>query len=326
MRNFLLLSFTFLFFCLIAEEIPVDAKIYVAGHKGLVGQAIVRKLQSKGYNNLLLRTHQELDLTNQKAVGEFFEREKPEYVFLAAAKVGGIWANFQNPAPFIYDNLMIEANVIHASYQHGVKKLLFLGSSCIYPKNCPQPIEESFLLTSPLEMTNEPYAVAKIAGIKLCQAYNRQYGTRFISCMPTNLYGPEDNFDLTSSHVLPALIAKMEQARIDNVPSVTIWGTGNPRREFLHVDDLADAALFLMAEYEENEIINIGSGKDLTIRELAEMIREEVGFQGKLIFDTSKPDGTFRKWLDVSKINQLGWSAQIDLREGLQQTISWYRQ
>jgi GDP-L-fucose synthase len=267
MKRFFLFSLLLFFSCLNSEEVPLDAKIYVAGHRGLVGQAIVRKLEAEGYQNLLLRTHHELDLTNQSAVREFFEKEKPEYVFLAAAKVGGIWANFQNPAPFIYDNLMIELNVIHASYLSGVKKLLFLGSSCIYPKDCPQPIEEAFLLTGPLEMTNEPYAVAKIAGIKLCQSYNRQYGTRFISCMPTNLYGPGDNFDLTSSHVLPALISKIEQARLNNAPSVPVWGSGNPKREFLHVDDLADASLFLMREYEGNEIVNIGSGKDLTIRE-----------------------------------------------------------
>lgn len=326
MKYSLLFSLFFLFSSLVSLEIPLEAKIYVAGHKGLVGQAIVRKLQSEGYSHLLLRTHAELDLTDQTAVQNFFKQEKPDYVFLAAAKVGGIWANFTNPAPFIYNNLMIETNIIHASYLYGVKKLLFLGSSCIYPKNCPQPMQESSLLTSPLEKTNESYAIAKIAGIKLCQAYNEQYGTHFISCMPTNLYGPGDNFDLSSSHVLPALIAKMEQARIHNAPSVPLWGTGSPRREFLHVDDLADAALFLMRHYEENEIINVGCGKDLTIRELAEIIREETGFQGDLVFDSSKPDGTFQKLLDVSKLSQLGWSASIDLQEGLRQTISWYRQ
>lgn len=325
MKYFFLLAFTFLFSCLTSEEIPLDAKIYIAGHKGLVGQAIVRKLTLEGYNNLLLKTHDELDLRDQASVEAFFQKEKPEYVFLAAAKVGGIWANFQNPAPFIYDNLMIELNVIHSAYLHKVKKLLFLGSSCIYPKDAPQPIQESALLTSPLEMTNEPYAIAKIAGIKLCQSYNRQYGTRFICCMPTNLYGPEDNFDLTSSHVLPALIAKMEKASLDQTPSVEIWGTGNPRREFLHVDDLADATLFLMRNYEDSEIVNVGSGKDVTIRELAEMIQEEIGFKGELLFDTSKPDGTFRKWLDVSKLNELGWTAKIELKEGLKQTIAWYR-
>jgi GDP-L-fucose synthase len=308
----------------VATEIPLDAKIYVAGHTGLVGKAIVRQLEAKGYNSLILRTRQELDLTNQMSVNAFFEKEKPDYVFLAAAKVGGIWANSQNPAPFIYENLMIETNIIHASYLHKVKKLLFLGSSCIYPKNCPQPIEESYLLTSPLEPTNEWYAVAKIAGIKLCQAYNLQYGTHFISCMPTNLYGPGDNFDLTSSHVLPALIAKMEQARKDNAPFVPIWGTGNPRREFLHVDDLANAALFLMNHYEGDEIVNVGSGQDVTIRELAEMIREEVGFEGELLFDPSKPDGTFRKLLNVSKLKELGWTSSIELRQGLQDTIAWY--
>lgn len=326
MRHSLFFSILFLFSSLAALEIPLEAKIYVAGHRGLVGGAIVRRLSSEGYSHLLLRTHAELDLTDQKAVQNFFAQEKPDYVFLAAAKVGGIWANFTNPAPFIYDNLMIETNIIHTSYLHGVKKLLFFGSSCIYPRDCPQPMQERSLLTSPLEMTNEPYAIAKIAGIKLCQAYNRQYGTHFISCMPTNLYGPEDNFDLTSSHVLPALIAKMEQARIDNARSVPLWGTGNPRREFLHVDDLADAALFLMRHYEENEIINVGCGKDLTIRELAEMIQEETGFQGELSFDPSKPDGTLQKLLDVSKLKELGWSASIDLRDGLRQTISWYRQ
>jgi GDP-L-fucose synthase len=316
----------FALFSLFAEEIPLDAKIYVAGHRGLVGQALVRKLRAEGYVNLVLRARDELDLTDQRAVETFFEQEKPEYVFLAAAKVGGIWANFQQPASFIYENLRIEINVIHSAYLYGVKKLLFLGSSCIYPRDCPQPIQESSLLTSPLEMTNEPYAVAKIAGIKLCQSYNRQYGTRFICCMPTNLYGPEDHFDLASSHVLPALIAKIEQARLANAPSVQIWGTGNPRREFLHVDDLADAALFLMRCYEENEIINIGSGKDVTIRELAEMIQREAGWTGELLFDTSKPDGTFRKWLDVSKLKALGWSSSIELEEGVKQTIAWYRE
>ena len=325
MKQLVFLALFFLLSSLAAEEIPLDAKIYVAGHRGLVGQAIVRKLQSEGYRNLLLRTHEEVDLRDQRAVQNFFEKEKPDYVFLAAAKVGGIWANFQNPAPFIYDNLMIELNVIHAAYLNGAKKLLFLGSSCIYPKECPQPMQESSLLTGPLEMTNEPYAIAKIAGIKLCQSYNRQYKTRFISCMPTNLYGPGDNFDLASSHVLPALMSKIEQAKKEGSLFVSIWGTGNPKREFLHVDDLADAALFLMRHYEESEIVNIGTGKDLTIRELAQMIQKEAGFEGELLFDASKPDGTFQKLLDVSKMDQLGWSASIDLEEGIRQTLLWYR-
>ncbi|MDI6716131.1 MAG: GDP-L-fucose synthase [Actinomycetota bacterium] len=301
-----------------------NSKIYVAGHRGLVGSAIVRKLEAEGYTNLILRTSSELDLTDGPAVKAFFEAEKPEYVFLAAAKVGGIWANSHYPADFIYNNLAIQVNVIHNAYLYGVKKLLFLGSSCIYPKYAPQPMKEEYLLTGSLEPTNEPYAVAKIAGIKMCQAYNRQYGTNFISVMPTNLYGPNDNFDLENSHVLPALIRKFHEAKVKGLPSVSVWGTGSPRREFLYVDDLADACLFLMKHYDDSELINIGVGEDLTIKELALLIKEIVGFEGKIEFDASKPDGMARKLLDVSKINSLGWKAKVDLRQGIEATYRWY--
>ncbi len=301
-----------------------DSKIYVAGHRGLVGSAIVRKLKAEGYDNLVLRTSSELDLRDGIAVKKFFESEQPEYVFLAAAKVGGIWANSCYPAEFIYDNLTIQLNIIHNAYLSGVKKLLFLGSSCIYPKFAPQPMKEEHLLTGILEPTNEPYAVAKIAGIKMCEAYNRQYGTNFVSVMPTNLYGPHDNFDLENSHVLPALIRKFHEAKVNGAPSVVIWGTGSPRREFLHVDDLADACLFLLQNYNESELVNIGVGEDLTIKELALLVKDVVGFEGELEFDTSKPDGTPQKLLDVSKLNSLGWKAKISLREGLEDTYRWF--
>ncbi|WP_135606165.1 GDP-L-fucose synthase [Methanococcoides sp. NM1] len=305
-----------------------DSKIYVAGHRGLVGSAIMRKLESKGHNNLIYRTHQELDLTNQQEVNDFFTQEKPEYVFLAAAKVGGILANNTYPAEFIYDNLMIEANVINAVHKYGVKKFLFLGSSCIYPKYAPQPMKEEYLLTGELEPTNEAYAIAKIAGIRLCKHYNQQYGTNFISVMPTNLYGPNDNFDLQTSHVLPALIRKFHEAKINNEPKVVIWGTGKPCREFLHVDDMADACVYLMENFDAEEIgefVNIGVGKDVSITELTEIIRGVVGFEGKIVYDTSKPDGTPRKLLDVSLLHSLGWKHRICLKEGIQSTFEWYR-
>ena len=301
-----------------------DSRIYVAGHHGLVGSAIVRKLKDSGYEDLVFRTYEELDLERQERVEAFFHQERPEYVFLAAAKVGGIWANSTFPAEFICNNLAIETNVVHASYLYDVKKLLFLGSSCIYPKHCPQPMREEYLLSGYLEPTNEPYAVAKIAGIKICQAYNRQYGTRYISVMPTNLYGPGDNFDLKTSHVLPALIRKFHEAKIRGDKSVEVWGTGAPRREFLYVDDLADACLFLMNTYEDGEIINVGVGRDQSIRELAEMVGGVVGFQGDLRFDHTKPDGTPLKRLDVSKLTGLGWQAQTSLEEGVKKAYQWY--
>jgi len=301
------------------------ARIFVAGHRGLVGSAIRRRLEAAGCGNIILRSHRELDLTRQAEVEAFFASEKPEYVFLAAAKVGGIWANSSYPAEFIYQNITIQTNIIHASYLSGVKKLLFLGSSCIYPRDCPQPMKEEYLLSGYLESTNEPYAVAKIAGIKMCQSYNRQYGTRYISVMPTNLYGPEDNFDLETSHVLPALIRKFYEAKERGLTEVVIWGTGTPRREFLHVDDLADAGVFLMEHYDGSEIVNIGVGEDQTIRELAEMVAEVVGFDGKLVFDPTKPDGTSVKLLDVGRLNRLGWKARIPLRNGLAETYEWYR-
>jgi len=301
-----------------------ESKIYVAGHRGLVGAAIVRKLGEEGYSNLLTRTSKELDLREQAAVGSFFERERPEYVFLAAAKVGGILANDTWPADFLYQNLMIEANVIESARLSGVKKLLFLGSTCIYPRMAPQPLKEEYLLSGPLETTNEWYAVAKIAGIKLCQACQRQYGSKFISAMPTNLYGPEDNFDLESSHVMPALIRKFHEARINRAPSVTVWGTGKPLREFLHVDDCAAACLFLMQHYDGEEIVNIGVGEDLSIAELAEMVSKVVGFTGKIVYDAGKPDGTPRKLVDVSRINGLGWHAGIPLEAGIRMTYEWF--
>ncbi len=304
------------------------AKIYVAGHKGLVGSAILRKLKLAGYQNLLLRTHSELDLTNQAAVAAFFQSEKPDYVILAAAKVGGIYANNTYPADFIYSNLIIECNIIHAAYEQQVSGLLFLGSSCIYPKFAEQPMREEALLTGELESTNEPYAVAKIAGIKLCESYNRQYDTDFRSVMPTNLYGPNDNFHPENSHVIPALLRRFHEAKLNGDDSVTIWGTGNAKREFLYVNDLADACLFIMqldkANYQAQTHINIGTGKELTIRELAETIKQVTGFQGQLRFDSNQPDGTPRKLLDVSKINTLGWRARCDLLEGLSETYRWF--
>ncbi len=300
------------------------AKIYVAGHRGMVGSAIVRALQARGYHNLVMRSSKELDLRNQSAVNDFFNKEKPSYVFLAAAKVGGILANNTYRASFIYDNLAIELNVIHAAHVHNVKKLLFLGSSCIYPKMAPQPLQETYLLTGVLEPTNEPYAIAKIAGIKLCDAYRSQYGDHFISAMPTNLYGPNDNYDLQNSHVLPALLRKFHQAKEQKLPAVTIWGTGTPLREFLHVDDLADACLFLMENYDEEGCINVGTGTDISITELAKMIKEIVGYRGNLDFDTSKPDGTPRKLMDVSKLKDLGWQYSIPLQEGIKKVYASY--
>lgn len=297
-------------------------KIFVAGHRGLVGSAIVRALEAGGFKNLVLRTSKELDLRDRKSVDDFFAAEKPAYVFLAAAKVGGILANNNFPADFIRDNIEIQTNVIDAAYRNGVTKLLFLGSSCIYPRECPQPMKEEYLLTGPLEKTNEPYAVAKISGIVMCQSYNRQYGTKFISVMPTNLYGPNDNFDLQSSHVLPALMRKFHEA-LPGKP-VTVWGSGSPMREFLHADDLAAACLHLMQTYEGNEIVNIGTGKDLTIKELAELIQKVVGHQGELVWDRSKPDGTPRKLLNVDKLHGLGFKHKIELEEGLRRTYRWF--
>lgn len=292
-------------------------KIYVAGHRGMVGSAIVRKLQADGFTNLVTRTSSELDLRNQQAVNEFFEAEKPDYVFLAAAKVGGILANNTYRAEFLYDNMMIEANVIHSSHVHGVTKLLFLGSSCIYPKLAPQPLNEDYLLTGLLEPTNEPYAIAKIAGIKMCDAYRDQYGCNFISVMPTNLYGPNDNYDLQKSHVLPALIRKFHEGKKEGTPSIQLWGTGTPKREFLHVDDLAEACLFLMKNHHEAGFVNIGTGEDIAIKDLALMIKQIVGYEGEITHDLSKPDGTPRKLMDVSKLNNLGWKARIGLEEGI---------
>jgi len=305
-----------------------SSRVYVAGHRGLVGSAIVKKLESEGYTNLVVRTSKELDLTRQAAVETFFEKEKPEYVFLAAAKVGGILANNTYPADFIYDNIMIQTNIIHASSQNNVRKLLFLGSSCIYPKHAPQPMREEYLLTGVLEPTNEPYAIAKIAGIKMCQAFNRQYATNFISVMPTNLYGPFDNFDLETSHVLPALMRKFHEAKVamQQAKPVVLWGTGTPKREFLYIDDLADACVFLMKRYDGSEIVNIGVGEDISISELAALIKEIVAYEGDVIYDASKPDGTPRKLLDVSRLHSLGWKAKTGLREGIAKTYEWYAQ
>lgn len=297
-----------------------SAKIYVAGHRGMVGSAIVRKLREQHYSNIIVRTSAELDLRNQLAVERFFESEKPDYVFLAAAKVGGILANNTYRAEFLYDNLMIESNVIHQSYVHKVKKLLFLGSSCIYPKLAPQPLTEEALLSGFLEPTNEPYAIAKIAGIKLCENYRHQYGCNFISAMPTNLYGPNDNYDLNKSHVIPALIRKFHEAKVRNEKTVTIWGTGSPLREFLHVDDLADASVFLMNSYSQSQFINIGSGKEISIKELALLIGKISGYRGDVVFDTTKPDGTPRKLMNVSKLASLGWKFSIELEDGLRNT------
>jgi GDP-L-fucose synthase len=302
------------------------SRIYVAGHGGLVGSAIYRRLQAGGYTNLIGRRSRELDLTRQADVEAFFGRERPEYVFLAAAKVGGIMANSTYPAEFIYQNLMIQNNIINSSYLNGVGKLLFLGSSCIYPKFAAQPMKEEHLLTGELEPTNEPYAVAKIAGIKMCQAYNRQYGTDYISAMPTNLYGPNDNFDLETSHVLPAMIRKFHEAKLAKRTSVEIWGTGTPRREFLYIDDLADACVHLMEGYDGSGIINIGVGEDMSIRELALLVKTIVGYAGGIVYDASKPDGTPRKLLDVTKLHSLGWKAQTSLEEGIRRTYGWYLQ
>jgi GDP-L-fucose synthase len=300
------------------------SKIYVAGHRGLVGSAIERKLRLKGFTNVLCRSHKELDLTRQRAVEDFFQKEKPEYVFLAAAKVGGILANSKYPAEFIYSNLSIQTNVIHSAYKNGVSKLLFLGSSCIYPKRCPQPMKEEYLLSGYLEPTNEPYAIAKIAGIEMCRAYNKQYGTKFVSVMPTNLYGPNDNFDLESSHVLPALLKKFHHAKERGEKEVEVWGTGNPRRELMHVDDLADACLFLMQISKNLDLVNVGTGKDMTIRDLAEMVARVTGFKGNMRFDPSRPDGTPVKCLNVSRFNKLGWYAKIEIEQGIRETYEWY--
>ncbi len=314
------------------QEMNKTSKIYIAGHRGLAGSAIVRELQLLGYTNLLTRSHAELELTEQSAVNQFFATEKPDYVFLAAAKVGGIHANNAYPAEFIFSNLAIQTNIIHAAYQHQVKRLLFLGSSCIYPRDCPQPIKEEYLLTGPLELTNRPYAIAKIAGVEMCHAYNRQYGTQYLAAMPTNLYGPGDNYDLANSHVLPALIRKIHQAKAADSNEVVLWGSGTPRREFLYVDDLANACVFLMnlpndqfsavlsTQSSAPPLINIGTGEDLTIRALAETIAEVVGYTGKFVQDTSKPDGTMQKVLDVSRLKALGWQARTDLMEGINLT------
>jgi GDP-L-fucose synthase len=303
------------------------SKIYIAGHRGLVGSALVRQLQVKGYNNLVTRTHTELELRDQAAVQAFFSAEKPEYVILAAAKVGGIYANNTYPAEFIEDNLLIQNNIIHNAWKSNVKGLLFLGSSCIYPKAAPQPMKEEYLLTGPLEPTNRPYAIAKIAGIEMCHAYNRQYGTRYLAAMPTNLYGPNDNYDLNNSHVLPALIRKMHEAKKTNAKEVVVWGTGTPKREFLYSEDMAEACIYLLEQMEDKllslfndeypPLVNIGCGEDLTIRELAELVAEIVGYEGNLVFDTSKPDGTMRKVMDVSRINELGWHSTMLLKDGI---------
>ncbi len=303
-----------------------DSRIYVAGHRGLVGAAVVRALHREGFRHLLLRTHQELDLTDQRAVRELFERERPEAVIMAAARVGGIHANNSQPATFIRDNLLIQDNVIDAAYRSGVAKFVFLGSSCVYPKFAPQPIREESLLTGPLEPTNEWYAVAKIAGLKMCQAYRRQYGFNAISLMPTNLYGPGDNFDLQNSHVLPALIRRFHEAKLRGDETLSIWGTGTPRREFLHVDDLADAVVHLLRHYDDEEIVNVGWGEDVTIAELAELVRSAAGYPGRLVFDTSKPDGTPRKLLDTTRLKSLGWRPKISLAEGIESTYAWFRE
>ena len=302
-----------------------DAKIYVAGHRGLVGSAIVRKLKEEGYTNIVTRTHSELDLTDQRATREFFEKERPDYVFLAAAKVGGILANSIYRADFEYVNLMIECNVIKASYDYGVKKLLFIGTAAVYPECCPQPIKEEYLLTGPLDSTKEAYAIAKIAGTKMCQYFDEQYGANFVSVVPNNLYGPNDNFDLNTSHVIPALLRKFHIAKVQDLKSVEVWSTGKQRREFLHVDDLADAMVYLMNNYNDNYHINIGTGKDITIKELAELIKEIVGYRGEIRFDATKPDGTPRRLLDVSKLHATGWKHKIELREGIQSTYEWFK-
>ncbi|WP_425489729.1 GDP-L-fucose synthase [Flavihumibacter stibioxidans] len=299
------------------NNMDISSKIYIAGHRGMVGSAIHRRLQKAGFSNFVLRTSKELDLRNQQAVADFFAAEKPDYVFLAAAKVGGILANNTYRGEFLYDNLMIQNNVIHSSYVNGVKKLMFLGSSCIYPKMAPQPLKEEYLLTGELEPTNEPYAIAKIAGIKLCDAYRSQYGCNFISVMPTNLYGPNDNYDLNNSHVLPALIRKFHEAKLNNEPTVTMWGTGTPRREFLHADDLADACYYLMQHYNEPGLVNIGVGDDIAIKDLALLVKKIVGYEGEIVHDLSKPDGTPRKLMNVDKLHSFGWKHQIELEQGI---------
>lgn len=301
-----------------------DSKIYVAGHTGMVGSAIVRDLKSKGYENIIVKTHSQLDLTNQAATEAFFKTEKPEYVFLAAAKVGGIIANKTYPAEFIMQNLLIECNVIKSSYENKAKKLMVLGSSCIYPKICPQPIKEEYLLSAPLETSNEAYAIAKIAGMKMCQHYNTQYGTKYISIMPSSIYGVNDNFDINNSHVIPALLVKMHTAKVKNLPVVELWGTGKPLREFLYVDDLANACTFLMDTYENSEHINVGTGKEISIKDLAETIKKIVGYQGNIIFDSSKPDGTPRKLLDISKLDSMGWKPKVDFEEGIIKAYHYY--
>ena len=307
-------------------QLTTTSRIYVAGHRGLVGSAVVRALRQQGHTNLVLRTHHELDLTNQLAVRKFFAAERPQAVIMAAARVGGIHANNSQPALFIRDNLLIQDNVIDAAHRSGVAKFVFLGSSCIYPKLAPQPIKEEYLLTGPLEPTNEWYAIAKIAGVKMCQAYRREFGFNAISLMPTNLYGPGDNFDLQNSHVLPALIRRFHEAKVRGDESVTIWGTGTPRREFLHVDDLADAVLHLLRTYEAEAIVNIGWGEDVTIRELAELVMSAIGYRGRLLFDANKPDGTPRKLLDVSRLTALGWQARIPLKSGIEHTYAWFKE
>ena len=301
-----------------------NAKIYVAGHRGLVGSAIVRGLEAKGFNNIIGKTHTELDLTNSVEVEEFFKSEKPEYVFLAAAKVGGILANSNYPADFIYENLQIQNNVIGMSKKYEVKKLMFLGSSCIYPKMCPQPIKEEYLLSGYLEETNEAYALAKISGLKMCQFFNKQYGTNYISVMPTNLYGPYDNFSGENSHVMPALIRRFHEAKVNNDKEVVVWGSGTPLREFLYSEDMADACIHLMETYEGNDFFNIGTGKEITIRGLAEMVKEVVGYEGQLVLDASKPDGTPRKLLDVSRLEEAGWKYKVELRDGIEKAYKWF--
>ncbi|MBT8137640.1 MAG: GDP-L-fucose synthase [Gammaproteobacteria bacterium] len=301
-------------------------KIFVAGHRGLVGSALLRRLGEGGYTNIITRTRDELDLLDQRAVHDFMQAERPDYNFMAAARVGGILANNTQRADFIYENLAIATHVVHAAFAAGLKRMLFLGSSCIYPRDCPQPMHEDYLLTGPLEQTNEPYAVAKIAGIKLCEAFNSQYGTQFVSAMPTNLYGPNDNFDLETSHVLPALVRKIDTAARDNAPEVVIWGTGKPRREFLYVDDLADGCVHLMEASVDGGIYNIGTGTDVTIKELADTIADVVGYRGEFVYDSDKPDGTPRKLLDVSRMSELGWTAGTSLRDGIRQTWQWYRE
>jgi GDP-L-fucose synthase len=307
------------------KKLEISDKIYVAGHNGMVGSAIVRKLKSLGFSNFLLKTSKELDLRNQTEVFDFLQTEKPDYVFLAAAKVGGIVANNTFRGQFLYENLQIQNNVIHGSYLAGVKKLMFLGSSCIYPKLAPQPLKEDYLLTGLLEPTNEPYAIAKIAGIKMCEAYREQYGCNYISVMPTNLYGPNDNYDLNNSHVLPAMIRKFHEAKLENKPNVELWGTGSPMREFLHANDLAEACVYLMENYNDSTLVNIGTGVDVTIKELAETIKSEVGYEGEIVWNTEKPDGTPRKLMDVSKLNGLGWKHSIELKDGIAMVYKEYK-